>query len=431
MPSQPDAPAPAADLALPRARDIEAAADRIAGRVSRTPLQRSARLSEVTGARVWLKREDLQAVRSYKGRGAANLIAQLDSEQIWAGVVCASAGNHAQGVAHACATLGVGARIYLPATTPRQKRDRVAAIGGDWVEVVVGGRTYDEAAAAALADVERTGATLVPPFDHPHTIAGQGTIAREISEDLAGTSSGPDVVVVPCGGGGLLAGCLTWFSERSPGVRVVGAEPAGAASMIAATHAGEPVALPEIDRFVDGAAVQRVGSWTYEVVAAHTPELVAVPEGRICTEMIRLYQSEGIITEPAGALAAAALDSLQGSLAGLDVVVVVSGGNNDLLRYPEVMERSLIHEGLKHYFLVDFPQEPGMLRQFLNEVLGPDDDIALFEYVKRNNRETGPALVGLELGAREDLAPLLARMEEASMQIEPIQPDSPLFRFIL
>ncbi|MFK5582961.1 threonine ammonia-lyase IlvA [Serinicoccus sp. LYQ131] len=431
MPSQPDAPAPAADLALPRARDIEAAADRIAGRVSRTPLQRSARLSEVTGARVWLKREDLQAVRSYKGRGAANLIAQLDSEQIWAGVVCASAGNHAQGVAHACATLGVGARIYLPATTPRQKRDRVAAIGGDWVEVVVGGRTYDEAAAAALADVERTGATLVPPFDHPHTIAGQGTIAREISEDLAGTSSGPDVVVVPCGGGGLLAGCLTWFSERSPVVRVVGAEPAGAASMIAATHAGEPVALPEIDRFVDGAAVQRVGSWTYEVVAAHTPELVAVPEGRICTEMIRLYQSEGIITEPAGALAAAALDSLDGSLAGLDVVVVVSGGNNDLLRYPEVMERSLIHEGLKHYFLVDFPQEPGMLRQFLNEVLGPDDDIALFEYVKRNNRETGPALVGLELGAREDLAPLLARMEEASMQIEPIQPDSPLFRFIL
>lgn len=431
MPSQPDAPAPAADLVLPRARDIEAAADRIAGRVSRTPLQPSARLSEATGARVWLKREDLQAVRSYKGRGAANLIAQLDSEQIWAGVVCASAGNHAQGVAHACATLGVGARIYLPATTPRQKRDRVAAIGGDWVEVVVGGRTYDEAAAAALADVERTGATLVPPFDHPHTIAGQGTIAREISEDLAATSSGPDVVVVPCGGGGLLAGCLTWFSEWGPGVRVVGAEPAGAASMIAATHAGEPVALPEIDRFVDGAAVQRVGSWTYEVVAAHTPELVAVPEGRICTEMIRLYQSEGIITEPAGALAAAALDSLEGSLAGLDVVVVVSGGNNDLLRYPEVMERSLIHEGLKHYFLVDFPQEPGMLRQFLNEVLGPDDDIALFEYVKRNNRETGPALVGLELGAREDLAPLLARMEEASMQIEPIQPDSPLFRFIL
>ncbi|WP_298749963.1 threonine ammonia-lyase IlvA [uncultured Serinicoccus sp.] len=415
------------DQALPTATDIEEAAGRIAGRVGRTALERSDRLSEQTGASVWLKREDQQPVRSYKGRGAANLIAQLDSEQIWAGVVCASAGNHAQGVAHACATLGVNARIYLPANTPRQKRDRVADIGGDWVEVVVGGRTYDEAAAAALADAERTGATLVPAFDHPHTIAGQGTIAREISEDLPGP---PDVVVVPCGGGGLLAGCLTWFGEHAPGVRVVAAEPAGAASMMAATRAGEPVALEEIDRFVDGAAVQKVGRHTFEVVRRHTPELVAVPEGRICTEMIRLYQSEGIIAEPAGALAPAALEGL-GDLRGLTVVVVVSGGNNDLLRYPEVMERSLIHEGLKHYFLVDFPQEPGMLRQFLNEVLGPDDDIALFEYVKRNNRETGPALVGIELGAREDLAPLLERLEASSMEIEPIQPDSPLFRFIL
>ena len=425
--SSPEDSSTLTDLPLPAAADIDAAAERIAGRVTRTPLEPSLRLSEVSGGRVWLKREDLQPVRSYKGRGAANLIAQLDSEQIWAGVVCASAGNHAQGVAHACATLGVNARIYLPANTPRQKRDRVAAIGGDWVEAVVGGRTYDEAAAAALADVERTGATLVPPFDHPHTIAGQGTIAKEISEDLPVV---PDVVVVPVGGGGLLAGCLTWFGERHPDVRIVGVEPAGAASMIAATQAGEPVALEEIDRFVDGAAVQKVGSATFGVVRRHTPELVAVPEGRICTEMIRLYQSDGIIAEPAGALAAAALDTL-GDLSGLNVVVVVSGGNNDLLRYPEVMERSLIHEGLKHYFLVDFPQEPGMLRQFLNEVLGPDDDIALFEYTKRNNRETGPALVGIELGSTDDLKPLLERMHASSMQIEPIQPDSPLFRFIL
>ena len=425
--SSPEDSSTLTDLPLPAAADIDAAAERIAGRVTRTPLEPSLRLSEVSGGRVWLKREDLQPVRSYKGRGAANLIAQLDSEQIWAGVVCASAGNHAQGVAHACATLGVNARIYLPANTPRQKRDRVAAIGGDWVEAVVGGRTYDEAAAAALADVERTGATLVPPFDHPHTIAGQGTIAKEISEDMPVV---PDVVVVPVGGGGLLAGCLTWFGERHPDVRIVGVEPAGAASMIAATQAGEPVALEEIDRFVDGAAVQKVGSATFGVVRRHTPELVAVPEGRICTEMIRLYQSDGIIAEPAGALAAAALDTL-GDLSGLNVVVVVSGGNNDLLRYPEVMERSLIHEGLKHYFLVDFPQEPGMLRQFLNEVLGPDDDIALFEYTKRNNRETGPALVGIELGSTDDLKPLLERMHASSMQIEPIQPDSPLFRFIL
>ena len=412
---------------LPTAADVDAAAARIAGRVVRTPLQPSPRLSEATGAQVWLKREDLQPVRSYKGRGAANLIAQLDTEQIWAGVVCASAGNHAQGVAHACASLGVNARIYLPARTPRQKRDRVAAIGGDWVQVVVGGQTYDDAAAAAREDAESSGATLIPAFDHPDTIAGQGTIAQEVVEDLPGA---PDVLVVPVGGGGLVAGCLTWLRERHPEVRVVGVEPAGAASMIAATRAGGPVTLEDIDRFIDGAAVARAGDWTYQAVARHTPELVAVPEGRVCTEMLALYQTEGIITEPAGALAAAALDQVPVE-PGQNVVVVVSGGNNDVLRYAEVVERSLVHEGLKHYFLVDFPQEPGMLRRFLDEVLGPDDDIALFEYVKRNNRETGPALVGVELGSRADLAPLLERLDASSMDVEPIQPDSPLFRFIL
>nr|WP_229735305.1 threonine ammonia-lyase IlvA [Ornithinimicrobium tianjinense] len=414
-------------MTLPSAEDVDAAAERISGRAARTPLQLCSRLSEATGARVWLKREDLQPVRSYKVRGAANLIAQLDSEQIWAGVVCASAGNHAQGVAHACSTLGVNARIYLPANTPRQKRERVAAFGGDWVEAIVGGQTYDEAAAAAKADVERTGATLVPAFDHPHTIAGQGTVAREVVEDLG---HAPDVLVLPVGGGGLLAGCLTWLAERHPDTRVVGVEPGGAACLIEATRAGGPVTLEHIDRFVDGAAVARAGDWTYQVVARHTPGLVAVPEGRVCTEMIALYQSDGIIAEPAGALAAAALDQLDLPDGG-DVVVVVSGGNNDLLRYAEVVERSLIHEGLKHYFLVDFPQEPGMLRRFLDEVLGPDDDIALFEYVKRNNRETGPALVGIELGSRADLAPLLERMAGSSMEVEPIAPDSPLFRFIL
>ncbi|MDO5739008.1 MAG: threonine ammonia-lyase IlvA [Ornithinimicrobium sp.] len=412
---------------LPTADDVDAAAVRISGRVTRTPLQSSTRLSEATGARVWLKREDLQPVRSYKGRGAANLIAQLDSEQVWAGVVCASAGNHAQGVAHACSTLGVNARIYLPGNTPRQKRDRVAQLGGDWVEIIIGGRTYDEAAAAAAQDAGRTGATLVPAFDHPHTIAGQGTIAREIVEDLPAP---PDVLVVPVGGGGLLSGALTWLSERHPQVRVVGVEPAGAACMIEATWKGGPTTLPEIDRFIDGAAVQRAGDWTYRVVAAHSPELVAVPEGRVCTEMIALYQTEGIIAEPAGALASSALDSL-GIEAGQTVVAVISGGNNDLLRYAEVMERSLIHEGRKHYFLVDFPQEPGMLRQFLADVLGPDDDIALFEYVKRNNRETGPALVGIELGSKDDLGPLLQRMDASSIEVEPIPHDSPLFRFIL
>ncbi len=425
--AQPTRPSPAPALSLPTAADVDAAAERIAGRVSRTPVQHSLRLSEQTGLDVWLKREDLQPVRSYKVRGATNLIAHLTPQERDAGVVCASAGNHAQGVAYACAALGVNARVFLPRTTPRQKRDRVAAIGAGLVDIVVEGATYDAAAEAAQRDAQETGATLVPAFDHPMTIAGQGTVIREIVEDL---DTPPAVVVVPVGGGGLLAGTLTWLAEHHPQIRVVGVEPAGAASMIAALWAGAPTTLAEVDPFVDGAAVRRVGDLTFAVVHGTQTEVVSVDEGRVCTEMLALYQSEGIIAEPAGALATAALGDLEVE-PGQRVVAIVSGGNNDVLRYPEVMERSLIHEGLKHYFLVDFPQEPGMLRRFLHEVLGPDDDIALFEYVKRNNRETGPALVGIELRSRADLQPLLRRMEDSSMEVEQIPPDSPLFRFIL
>jgi threonine dehydratase len=409
------------------AADVDAAADRLAGHIARSPLTYSERLSAQTGARVWLKREDLQQVRSYKGRGATNFIAQLSPEQQHAGVVCASAGNHAQGVAFACAQLGVPARIYLPRTTPRQKRDRVSTLGGLEVEVIVGGDTYDAAAASASADAQASGRTLVPPFDHPMTIAGQGTMIREVLEDM---TEPPDVVVVPVGGGGLLAGAATYARERAPRVRVVGAEPSGAASMTAALAADGPVMLPEIDPFVDGAAVRRVGEVTFPLVRAAGASMVSVPEGRICVEMLALYQTEGIVAEPAGALAAAALEQIE-IAPGERVVAVLSGGNNDVLRYAEVMERALVHEGRKHYFLVNFPQEPGALRRFLDEVLGPDDDIALFEYVKRSNREIGPALVGIELGSPADLGPLLARMRQSSITVEQIPPDSPMFRFIL
>ncbi|USQ79934.1 threonine ammonia-lyase IlvA [Ornithinimicrobium faecis] len=419
----------AANAATPTvtAADIDEAAERLKGLVSITPLTRSRRLSEATGAKVLLKREDQQPVRSYKNRGAINLIAQLDEPTRAKGVVCASAGNHAQGVAFACATLEVSARIFLPRTTPRQKRDRVAAIGGEFVEIVVTGSTYDAAAAAAAEDAERTGATLVPAFDHPQTIAGQGTVTREIVGVLG---HAPDVLVVPVGGGGLLAGGLTWLREQYPDSRVVGVEPAGAASMAAALAQGGPVTLDEIDPFVDGAAVRRAGENTYPIVRDGNAELVSIAEGAVCVEMLAMYQTEGIITEPAGALAAAALPTL-GIQPGQTVVVVVSGGNNDVSRYAEIVERALVHEGRKHYFLVDFPQEPGALRGFLHDVLGPDDDIALFEYTKRNNRETGPALVGIELGAPEDLQPLLDRMEVSPIEVEAIPPDSPLFRFIL
>jgi threonine dehydratase len=410
---------------------VEEAASRLAGVVERTPLQRNARLS-AGDAEVWFKREDLQVVRSYKVRGAYNVLAQLSEVQRARGVVCASAGNHGQGLAYACAALGIRGRVFLPTNTPRQKRDRITAIGGDHVQVVVTGATYDEAAVAAAADAIRTGATVVPAFDDLRTIAGQGTVALEVVEQLVEqTGSPPDVLVVPVGGGGLLAGCTAWLRERHPQVRVVGVEPQGAASVAAALAAGHPVDLVDLDTFVDGASVRRAGALTTPLIAASGAELVQVPEGRVCVELLAMYASDGIVAEPAGALASAALSEVVRVEAGQRVVCILSGGNNDVSRYAEIGERAAIFEGRKHYFLVEFPQQPGALRHFLDEVLGPDDDITLFEYVKRSNRETGPALVGIELARREDLPPLLERMAAAPPQIELIGSDSAMFRFLL
>ncbi|MFF1822111.1 threonine ammonia-lyase IlvA [Kribbella sp. NPDC058245] len=407
---------------------IEAAVERLDGVAIRTPLQRNSRLSERTGAQIWLKREDLQIGRSYKLRGAYNLISQLDEAVKSAGVVCASAGNHGQGLAYSCHTLGVHGKVFVPRTTPRQKRDRIAALGGKQIQVIVTGDTYDDAAAAALADAEATGATMVPAFDDPRTVAGQGTVAVEIVQQLG---QAPDVLVVPVGGGGLVAGVASWLAARHPGVRIVGVEPAGAASMAAALAAGEPVTLPQLDSFVDGAAVRRVGDVTLPLVAGAGVEMLSVPEGLVCSEMLELYQVDGLIAEPAGALSTSALGNGLTVRPGETVVCLLSGGNNDVSRYSEILERSLVYEGLKHYFLVTFPQEPGALRQFLDGVLGPDDDIALFEYVKRNNRETGVALVGIEISRAGDLDGLLARMNAAPLDIERINPNSPEFRYLI
>ncbi|WP_083753869.1 threonine ammonia-lyase IlvA [Actinosynnema sp. ALI-1.44] len=412
----------------PTAADIVAAAHRFAGVIEPSPLQRNDRLSRRHDLDVWIKREDLHTVRSYKGRGAYNLLSELPADQRERGVVCASAGNHGQGVAFACASLGIAARVYLPRTTPRQKRERVAVLGGRYVQIVVEGDTYDDAAAAAYADAETSGMTLVPAFDDPRTIAGQGTVIKEVIEQLG---HAPDAVVVPVGGGGLIAGTLVWLRENHPGVTVVGAEPLGATSMAAALEHGGPVDLDHLDPFVDGAAVRKVGRHTYTEVAESLPRLIAVPEGQICVEMLNLYQSDGIIAEPAGALSTTALDLDLGLEPGSTVVCVLSGGNNDVSRYAEIVERALVYEGRKHYFLVEFPQEPGALRRFIDDVLGPDDDITLFEYVKRNNRETGPALVGVELGAPENLESMLKRMNTVPHRIERVPPDSPLFAFIV
>ncbi|MFI7060198.1 threonine ammonia-lyase IlvA [Kribbella sp. NPDC050124] len=407
---------------------VDEAVKRLDGVAVRTPLQRNLRLSERTGAQVWLKREDLQIGRSYKLRGAYNLIAQLGDEQKAAGVVCASAGNHGQGLAYSCHILGVQGKVYVPRTTPRQKRDRIAGLGGKQIQVIVTGDTYDDAAAAALADAEASGATMVPAFDDPRTVAGQGTVAVELVDQLG---HAPDVLVVPVGGGGLIAGVATWLAERHPGVRIVGVEPAGAASMAAALEAGEPVTLPHLDSFVDGAAVRRVGDVTLPLVAKAGVEMMSVPEGLVCSEMLELYQTDGLIAEPAGALSTGALGNGLDVRPGETVVCLLSGGNNDVSRYGEILERSLVYEGLKHYFLVTFPQEPGALRAFLDEVLGPDDDITLFEYVKRNNRETGVALVGIEISRPGDLDGLLSRMEAAPLEIEQIDPSSPEFRYLI
>ncbi len=414
------------------AADIDAAARRIAPVVTPTPLQLSDRLSAITGAQVYLKREDLQVVRSYKLRGAYNLLVQLSEEELAAGVVCSSAGNHAQGFAYACRTLGVHGRVYVPAKTPKQKRDRIRYHGREFIELIVGGSSYDLAAEAALADVQRTGATLVPPYDDLRTIAGQGTIAVELLDQLAQSVGEPDLVVVPVGGGGCVAGITTYLAERTTNTAVLGVEPAGAAAMMAALAAGEPVTLDDVDQFVDGAAVKRAGTLTYSALAAagDMVSITTVDEGAVCTAMLDLYQNEGIIAEPAGALSVAGLLEA-GIEPGSTVVCLISGGNNDVSRYGEVLERSLVHLGLKHYFLVDFPQEPGALRRFLFDVLGPNDDVTLFEYVKRNNRETGEALVGIELGSAADLDGLLARMRATELHVETLQPGSPAYRYLL
>ncbi|MBB1034776.1 threonine ammonia-lyase IlvA [Dietzia sp. CQ4] len=408
--------------------DIDIAARRIGDVILASELHQSERLSEQTGATILLKREDQQAVRSYKIRGAYNLMSQLTGDERSAGVVTASAGNHAQGVAFACRSLGINGRIYVPTNTPKQKRDRILAHGRNWVELVVTGVNFDAAQTAARADAERTGATMVPPFDHPDTMAGQGTIAAEI---LAQLDRVPDAVVVPVGGGGLVGGLATYLAEYAPDCKIIAVEPAGAPSLTRALEAGEPVTLDTVDTFVDGASVARLGDFPFGVISSMTEriQVLTVDEGAVCTAMLELYQNEGIISEPAGALAVTALEQLEID-EGATVVCIISGGNNDVSRYSEIIERSLVHQGLKHYFLVKFPQEPGQLRRFLDEVLGPEDDITQFEYLKRNNREYGAALVGIELGSATGLHSLLERMEASRIDCERLEPGTAAYEYL-
>lgn len=392
--------------------DVEKANEVVAPIIRHTPLQYDVYLSQKYHCQVYLKREDLQAVRSFKIRGAYYAISQTTNEQRQRGMVCASAGNHAQGVAWTCHKLGVHATIFMPTTTPKQKVGQVKFFGGDNVTIQLIGDTFDESAAAANEFCERENQTFIAPFDNLNTMAGQGTIAVEIFEDAKKQDLQIDLLSVAIGGGGLISGISAYTKAVSPITKVVGVEPSHAASMTAAFEAGQPVSLDEMDTFVDGAAVKTAGNLTYANARANVDQLVQVPEGAVCQTILDLYSKEAIVVEPAGALSVGALDNLQDELEGKTVVCVISGGNNDINRMQEIEERALIYGGVQHYFIVDFPQRPGALRQFVSEVLGPDDDITKFEYTKKVNRGQGPVLIGVLLGDKNTYPGLIERIKQ-------------------
>ena len=409
---------------FPNLDDIYKAAERLKKVVIHTPLQQNLNLSERYEANIFLKREDLQIVRSYKIRGAYNKMAQLPKDAI---VVCASAGNHAQGVAYACRVMGIKGTIFMPTTTPNQKVKQVKMFGKDQVEVQLVGDTFDDAFAASMKFCAEQTATFVHPFDDLSVIEGQGTVGLEIFKD---SDVKIDYLLLAIGGGGLASGVSTVFKQLSPHTKIIGVESEGAPAMKVSIEKGEVVALNEIDKFVDGTSVKRVGDLTFEICRQNLDKVLLVPEGKVCSTILQLYNEEAIVAEPAGALTIAALDFIADDIKGKNVVCLVSGGNNDITRTEEIKERSLLYEGLKHYFIIRFPQRAGALREFLN-LLGPEDDITLFEYVKKTSRENGPALVGIELKDKNEFEPLLERMNQSRITYEYINDRQDLFGFLV
>lgn len=395
--------------------------------VVKTPLQFHKKLSEKFKAEIYLKREDLQTVRSYKIRGAYNLMQSLDTESRSRGVVCASAGNHAQGVAYSCKVLNIKGVIYMPVITPKQKINQVKMFGSDLIEIVLIGDTFDECQEHALAFCKEHNMVFVPPFDHPRIIEGQGTVGKEIFDER----SDIDYIFVPLGGGGLCAGIGQYIKTLSPKTKIIGVEPQGAPSMKEALKAGKPVILPEIQRFVDGASVKKVGDLTFPICQESLTDVVLVPEGKVCTTILQLYNEDAIVAEPAGALSIAALDFYADKLAGKKVVCILSGGNNDIDRMQEIKERSLLYEGLKHYFIIRFVQKPGALKDFLNNILGPNDDIVRFEFIQKHNKETGPALIGIEVKSKEDYRSLTERMNQFKLNFTEINQNENLFEYLV
>ncbi|MBP7184666.1 MAG: threonine ammonia-lyase [Saprospiraceae bacterium] len=395
--------------------------------VSKTPLQLNFNLSKKYGCNVFLKREDLQIVRSYKLRGAYNMISQLSNDKLKNGVVCASAGNHAQGFAWSCKKLGIKGVVFMPIVTPKQKVRQTKMFGEDWIKIILTGDSFDDCQQAAKSYTTEHDMTFIPPFDDFRIIEGQATVAVEIMDDR----SEVDYIFVPIGGGGLAAGIGAFYKTFSPTTSIIGVEPEGAPSMKKALELGKPIYLDKINSFVDGAAVKKVGDITFEICKEVIDDVVLIPEGKVCTTILQLYNQDAIVLEPAGALSISALDSYQELIKGKNVVCVISGSNNDIDRIPEIKERSLQYEGLKHYFLINFVQRPGALKEFLNNILGDNDDITRFEYMQKTNKEFGPALVGIEVPSKEDYNILISKMNEQQLDYTEINKNDTLYGYLI
>jgi threonine dehydratase len=413
---------------FPAVEDIQKASGVLEEILEPTPLQKNPNLSDVYDAQVYLKREDLQMVRSYKIRGAYNKIRSIAPEVLKYGIVCASAGNHAQGVAFSCNKLHIMGSIYMPVTTPRQKIEQVRMFGKEYIDIVLVGDTFDAANAAAIEYAKKSGKTFIPPFDDEKIIEGQGTIGYEI---LSQAKKTPDYVFVPIGGGGLASGVGAYIKTLSPETKIIGVEPAGAPCMKVAIEKGEVVELEEINKFIDGAAVKKAGKLTYEICKEVLDDIITVPEGAVCTSIINLYNKSAIVVEPAGALSIAALKFYKDKIKGKNVVCIVSGSNNDITRMEEIREKSLIYEGLKHYFIVNFPQKPGAVLSFIRDVIGPTDDLVYIQYIKKTNKEEGPALIGIEVASKEDFKALMRRLDANNVNYEYINENDKLFEILI
>lgn len=413
---------------FPSIEAIDKAAEVLSEILEPTPFQRNANLSDIYDAEVYLKREDLQMVRSYKIRGAYNKIRTIDPALVKNGIVCASAGNHAQGVAFSCSKLHIMGSIFMPVTTPRQKIEQVRMFGKEYIEIILTGDTFDAANSAAIEYAAANNKTFIPPFDDPKVMEGQGTIGREIVNQC---KEPLDYIFVPIGGGGLASGLGAYVSRISPSTKIIGVEPGGAPCMKAAIENGGPIKLEHIDKFVDGAAVQLAGTHTYEVCRQVLDDIVIVPEGAVCTTIIHMYNKSAIVVEPAGALAVAALKFYKDKIKGKRVACVVSGSNNDIIRMEEIREKSLLYEGLKHYFIVNFPQKSGAILSFIRDVIGPTDDLVHIQYIRKTNKNFGPALIGIELAAKEDFGPFMSRLKAHGISYEYINENNQLFEILI